>query len=290
MKTCKVENCNRPHHGLGFCKRHYNQIKRNGRIIDDEIIKRDSICKVDGCDEPHKGLGYCNRHYQQWKKYGYITNISNRTIFDLNEIIKYDNYAEIILYDRQGKEVARALIDVDDIDKCKDIKWYLNGRGYVYNDKVSAMHRFVMDCPNDLVVDHINHNKLDNRKSNLRICNSSENNMNISLSSDNRSGFVGVSYCNTRNKWIAQIQFNDKRKSRRFSNKSEAIRYRISLEIKYHKGFMTHYQLLKDALEDNDSYDIDDILLLDDLDVIQNVINNIFTDSLLKELGLLDVE
>ena len=285
-KKCKVENCNRPHHGLGFCKRHYNQFKRNGRIIDDDdkIIK---TCKIDGCNGKYYAKDYCKRHYNQIKKYGYITNASNRTIFNLNEIIKYDNYAEIILYDNQCNEVARTIIDLEDIDKCKIYKWHLSN-GYVYNDKIGRLHRFIMNPSDDMVVDHINRNPLDNKKCNLRVCTQQQNTMNNSLQSNNSSGFSGVMFCNRDNKWIASIGFNGKNKRKNFSNKSDAIRCRIALEIKYYKEYMSHYQILADTLENSLEYDIDDILSLEDLELIQDVVNNIFTDNVLRELGLLE--
>lgn len=49
---------------------------------------------------------------------------------------------------------------------------------YLMNDKRQYIHRIIMNAPKGLVVDHINHNTLDNRKSNLRICTSTENHRN----------------------------------------------------------------------------------------------------------------
>ena len=96
-----------------------------------------------------------------------------------NEIVLHDTYAEIILYDRSGNEKARALIDLDDIERVKDIRWHLDGRGYVVsNDNTFRLHRLIMNCQNELVVDHINRIKTDNRKQNLRICTHQQNDMN----------------------------------------------------------------------------------------------------------------
>ena len=61
-----------------------------------------------------------------------------------------------------------------------------------------------------LVTDHINGNRLDNRRKNLRHCTSSENNKNRFKGRTNTSGALGVSWSNARQKWIAQICFEKK--------------------------------------------------------------------------------
>ena len=164
-------------------------------------------CKVEGCNNKHKAKGYCQKHYQQLLRHG---ETSERTIFTPNKIIKNVDYAEVVLYNKQCEEVARALIDLDDIDKVKEHKWNLS-HGYVRSKKNSMfLHRFIMDCPDDMVVDHINHNKLDNRKENLRVCTQHQNSMNKSMCSNNTSGVIGVYLDKSNNKWYAQIHRNKK--------------------------------------------------------------------------------
>lgn len=78
------------------------------------------------------------------------------------------------------------LVDRDDYEKVGGKKWHLSSYGYAvrteYKDgKISKrlyMHRVIMGCPDGMVVDHKNGNKLDNRKSNLRICTDAENHRN----------------------------------------------------------------------------------------------------------------
>jgi hypothetical protein len=74
------------------------------------------------------------------------------------------------------------LYDEDDIDWVKNYTWSVGNHGYaVTSIKIDGqstgflMHRVIMDCPEGMVVDHINKNKLDNRKANLRICTQSDN-------------------------------------------------------------------------------------------------------------------
>lgn len=92
----------------------------------------------------------------------------------------------------QNNKIYDCLIDIEDIEKIKDYHWRLRFdkrhpkcTPYVetfkqINKKHTRihLHRFLMNCPTGLVVDHINHNNLDNRKSNLRICTQSLNSLN----------------------------------------------------------------------------------------------------------------
>lgn len=190
-------------------------------------------CSVEGCENKVKCKGYCNKHYLQFIRYGHILE---RSRSDANEIIEYDDYAEIILYDRQHNEVARALIDLEYVNLVEEYRWCLC-KGYVYNRKIGKLHRFIMNPPEDMVVDHINHNPLDNRKCNLRICTSQQNSMNLSKRSDNTSGYTGVWFNSSCNRWIAEICINGKNKTRFCKTKEEAIKARKELEELYFGEF-----------------------------------------------------
>lgn len=69
------------------------------------------------------------------------------------------------------------------------------------------LHRFITKCPKDKVVDHINHDTLDNRKSNLRICTQRENSENMITI---RTGYVGITFYEPTKKWRAGICINNK--------------------------------------------------------------------------------
>lgn len=188
------------------------------------------MCKVEGCNGKHVAKGYCKKHYQQYKRHGHII----RTIYDPNEIIEYDDCAEIVLYDEDNEEVARALIDLEDVELVKHYKWCLNGNGYVRSNKAGYLHRFLMNPSEDMVVDHISHNTLDNRKDNLRICTLQQNNWNMNVRDTNTSGHTGVCFDNRRNKWFAQIFVNGKYNFLGYyENKQDAINTRKQAEILY---------------------------------------------------------
>lgn len=194
-------------------------------------VDRVKICSVEGCNNRHKAKGYCNKHYAQFLKHG---KILERTRFDKNEIVLYDEYAEIILYNYEGEEINRALIDIEDVEKVFKYKWRVNDNGYVVTDinKTTKLrlHRFLMNPNEDMVVDHINHNRLDNRKQNLRICTQGENLRNKKVK--------GVVFDKRRNKWYARIMINGKNLHLgSFATEEEAIKVRRQAEIKYFKEY-----------------------------------------------------
>lgn len=186
-------------------------------------------CKVEGCNGKHKAKGYCNKHYIQMRDFGEI----RRTRFDSNEIIEYEDHAEIVLYNKHCEEIGRTLIDLDDVDKVRSYKWGIN-KGYAQSSKGILLHRLIMAPDDDMVVDHINHDRLDNRKENLRICSTRQNTMNQDVSKNNTSGITGVGWDKKSNKWIAYIKVNYRQITLgRFTNLDDAIQARMDAEIEY---------------------------------------------------------
>ena len=194
-------------------------------------------CKVCGREEVHcKGM--CQKHYKQYKKYGYCLDSNPRTRNDKNEIVLHQNYAEIILYNKYNEEIDRALIDLDDVDRIKDYKWSKTVQGYATSSDKVLLHRFIMNCPKDKVIDHINHKTLDNRKSNLRICEKYQNEWNRGLYSHNKSGTTGVYFNKNKKKWHARIECNKKTVHLGyFEDIDEAIKARKEAEVKYFKEY-----------------------------------------------------
>lgn len=112
--------------------------------------------------------------------------------------------------------------DKEDFDVVSQFTWRINNGYAITGLNGLLLHRIVMNVSEHLIyVDHINHNPLDNRKSNLRECNNSENQMNRSLNNNNGSGFKGVHWSKYSNKWNARIQINKKRKSLGYFNTKE---------------------------------------------------------------------
>lgn len=96
------------------------------------------------------------------------------------------------------------------------------------------MHREIMNAPLGMDVDHINGDRLDNRKSNLRVCTHAENRRNTKTPTTNKSGYKGVSWCIRDNKWIAFITLNGKSKNLgRYIDIMDAARAYNNAAIKY---------------------------------------------------------
>lgn len=104
-----------------------------------------------------------------------------------------------------------ALIDDEDFLEVAKHKWHFDNGGYarcqmkigIRKQRPLLMHRLIMRPEKGLEVDHIDGNKLNNQKSNLRICRRFQNSANRKLSKNNTSGYKGVT--RQGKKWIAQI-------------------------------------------------------------------------------------
>lgn len=105
---------------------------------------------------------------------------------------------------------------VDDIDYCLLIcyRWHLSPNGYARTNikqKKVYLHRLLKGNEGP-ILDHINGNKLDNRRENIRVANHQLNAANSKVRIDNSSGMRGVYWCEPRKKWVANIMFNGKTK------------------------------------------------------------------------------
>lgn len=100
------------------------------------------------------------------------------------------------------------LIDIEDYIKVKPFIWFPHGGGYAtanINGVRIKLHRFLMDAPENIQVDHINGIKPDNRRSNLRFATNRENTRNVGLRTNNSSGAKGVYFEKRINKYRATI-------------------------------------------------------------------------------------
>jgi hypothetical protein len=123
-----------------------------------------------------------------------------------------------------------ALVDDEDYKFLIQWKWNFSSTGYAARNggtykkrKNIKMHRLIMRATSGMEVDHINGNRLDNRRCNLRICTRSQNHCNVGLSSRNTSGFKGIVF--DYKTWNAKITKNGKRIHLGcFKNKEDAAR------------------------------------------------------------------
>lgn len=121
---------------------------------------------------------------------------------------------KIALSGKRGKG-KYTLVDDEDFERVKDYSWSLLRGGYVRSNigsRTIYLHRVIMLVREDEMVDHKNHNKLDNRKQNLRICTQSQNlaNKRVKNLTKNTSGYKGVNWHFASKKWMARVQQNKK--------------------------------------------------------------------------------
>ncbi len=142
--------------------------------------------------------------------------------------------------DEEDKKVTHVILndnkemlcDTEDwTDKIPELYWTINSGGYACTNigyHHPTFHRLIMNNKTQNIqnkqIDHINGNKLDNRKSNLRICNNQENSFNKNKNKNNTSGFKGVYYDKDRKKWRGSIQVNGKKYNspKRYNTPEEA--------------------------------------------------------------------
>jgi len=166
--------------------------------------KHTEPCKVEGCNLEYYGIGFCYNHFQQFKKHG---KILSRTRFTPNEFEPIDGKLSFMfLYNRKGEVIERTIVDTEDIPKISKIKWSLQTKGYVAHHKMGKIHHVIMG--NRIQYDHIDRNKLNNSKENLRPCTNQENSFNRNTHKDNVTGIKGVGL--SLGKYNAKITFNGK--------------------------------------------------------------------------------
>lgn len=123
----------------------------------------------------------------------------------------------VVIYLTRGQQT-----EVDFVDwlrpEIQNIKWNvtIDGGKYGYyasgrkGKKKILLHRLILNAPSTFLVDHIDHNTLDNRNQNLRLCNFKDNSRNQRKPKSNTSGFKGVSWHKATNKWRSTITKDNK--------------------------------------------------------------------------------
>ena len=142
------------------------------------------------------------------------------------------------------------ILDEEDYEKFSKFNWFASnkdGRIYAYRSKrygprkenkrlTIYLHREIINAPKGAMVDHVNRNTLDNRRENLRLCNSTENAHNTSkFKRKCSSKYKGVCWDKSKKKWQVMISINKKHTFiGRFETEKEAA-------IEYNKQAKIHY-------------------------------------------------
>lgn len=174
----------------------------------------------------------CIKHYLQMYNHGEIRDspISRNT----NAYVQEDDHAVIIT-----KKGDRILIDTKDLPLVQGHSWCISKTGYAVSNiagTTTKLHRLITNCPQSLVVDHVNGNPLDNRRRNLRICSAKDNSRNKAPGKNNTSKHIGVSMRD--GKWHARIMVNRKEINLgSFDSLEAAVNARREAEIKHFGAF-----------------------------------------------------
>lgn len=182
---------------------------------------------------------FCNTHYYQMVRKGEI----KRTNKWKNEIIEYDDYLEIVLYDRNQKESGRTKVSKKHKSLVEQYKWYRKVYPNRYTDYVLStdeygkpirLHVLLANIlygekPNGMTVDHINRDGLDNLDSNLCYKDQTEQNYNQRIHKNNKTGIKGV--CKIKGKyWFAQLTYRGIMLKKCFKDIQSAIDKRMYWE------------------------------------------------------------
>lgn len=199
------------------------------------------MCIIEGCKcDKIVAKGMCYRHYTQIRKYGKISDQINK---DENIIRIEGDIATMDLYDKQGNKIAETIFDSEDVDRVKEYKWHRTdlqrSTYYCRSNKIGRLHRFILNIIDEsVVVDHINHNGLDNRKCNLRVCTNAQNICNCHVPKNNTSGVKGVYYSKEKKKWTVQVSINHKTKYiGRYEKFEDAVEARKKAAKEYYGEF-----------------------------------------------------
>lgn len=145
----------------------------------------------------------------------------------------------------QGKV---AIVDTDDYEALSAHKWranYTPSTFYAVREqsvggvrRVFLMHRVLMAPAPGLYVDHINHDGLDNRRANLRVCTNAENQRNGRSRAGSSSKFLGVYWSAARSRWGAQIKIGGQTHGLgRYLDETEAARAYDAAAREHHGQF-----------------------------------------------------
>jgi len=149
-----------------------------------------------------------------------------------------------IIYLTDGSAVK---VDSGDFNFLSEFKWsrcsyancfYAVTRKVVDGRKTAfLMHRLIMKASHGIIVDHVNHDGMDNRKSNLRFATHTKNLQNSRKMCESSSIYKGVYWCNRANKWITQIKVNKRKIMHTFERELDAALKYDSMAREYFNEF-----------------------------------------------------
>lgn len=187
-------------------------------------------CSILACNKTYYAKGLCEMHYARVRK---GKSALAPTPYTYRPAVIEGDIAKLTL----GGNKGYAIVDKADAGLDK-YHWSLDGSGYPagkVGNSVKKLHHVVIGKPpKGLVTDHINRNKLDSRRSNLRHVTQRVNTHNVNILKTNTSGHTGVTWSKNSRRWVAQGHFNGKKQSGGYhATIEEAVKARKELEQIY---------------------------------------------------------
>lgn len=179
------------------------------------------LTKSCGCIAKEKSAQRMKEYASKTNEYKIINNYVFMTAVNSDDVFVFDSkYLDLVL----------------------KYSWYVSPDKYAktnFHGRTIQLHKLITNTKSNEVIDHICGyqnipRSLNNLESNLRIVNSSKNQMNRKIAKNNSSGVVGVSYCKDKNKWRAYIGINKNYINLGYYDKFEdAVLIRKQAEQKY---------------------------------------------------------
>lgn len=212
------------------------------------------ICEI--CGKPTASYSkkfnktLCPKHYYQLKTFGEVRN----TKYDKNPINIYETTIGILLYDSAYNLTGECIIDKEDYDKLKNIRWRLDGGGYAINNsnkkETLYIHRIINNTPSNMFCDHIDKNKLNCKKENLRTVTHQLNCINVGKKSNNTSGVKGINWNKRNQKWRSRITLNNTEINLgEYTNYLDAVKSRANAELIYFGEYSSNYNFNTNCVE-----------------------------------------
>lgn len=148
-----------------------------------------------------------------------------------NKYLLYETHGELWFLEKDERTVkAVMLFDLEDLEFLQDRSWHINCGYAVSNvsDKKVRLHRLIMCAPESLWVDHINGNRLDNRRSNLRVVTTVENAQNVTKTNKNKKSNLPLGVFYNNGSYKAEFCVDKRRYNKTFKTAEEASEWYCS--------------------------------------------------------------
>lgn len=171
------------------------------------------MCIVEDClNEGNVAKGLCWKHYRRQLRTGSLELIPRKRSYRPGIRIEDKAFIPLGPIENDYPRYGYAEISPEDLWVEKHL-WTLNG-GYAksrIDGKSVYLHKLITHTGGETEIDHINRNRLDNRRENLRPCSRSLNLLNKNPPSSNTSGHAGVTYNKADKAWTARISYQRKK-------------------------------------------------------------------------------